>query len=171
MLTDGLQLTDELEVEDSAPVHGPVLRSDRSRSWDDMKNGAAAMLDWRLTFPLFTCSYVMLGTNVKSVRSGVGYGEHGVGVVVGFGGAELWSKFGLNLVSEFEIFVSVDMLGKGPVGGGRLEVDGGLLANVHTDGEAKSQVLGRGKVTQQLEVRDEGTARIVRQDVIDTGST
>ena len=169
LLTNGLQLTDELEVEDSSPVHGPVLRSDGRRSWDGMESRAATMLDWRLSFARLTCSSVLLGTNVEGVGSGVGYGKHGVGVVVGVRGAESWTELGLNILPQFLIFISVDVLGERPVWDGRLEVDGGPLADVHTDGEPKPQVLGRREVTQQLEVRGESTARFVRKDVIDTG--
>jgi len=136
-----------------------------------MESRAATMLDWRLSFPLLACSSVLLGTNVESVGSGIGYGEHGVGVVVGVRGAEPWSELGLYLIPQFLIFVSVDVLGERPVWDGRLDVDGGPLANIHTDGEPKPQVLGRREVTQQLEVRDESTARFVRKDIIDAGGT
>ena len=111
LLTNGLQLADELEVEDSAPVESPMLGSDTGCRWFRAESGAASVLGWWFALSLVLCSRVPLGANVEGVGSGVGDGKHGIGVVGGVSSTELREELGFDLVSQFEVFIGVNVLG------------------------------------------------------------
>ena len=57
LLSAGLQLPNKLEVKDSSPVHGPVLRRHGGRSRDGVEGRAATMLDWLLFFALLAFGF------------------------------------------------------------------------------------------------------------------
>ena len=75
------------------------------------KVGQASVLGWWFALSLVGCSSFPLGANAEGVGSGVCDGKHGIGVVGGVSSTELREELGFDLVSQFEVFIGVNVLG------------------------------------------------------------
>ena len=104
--------------------------------------------------PLLVHSCVPLGANVEGAGGGVGHAEHGVGVVAVVCGPEFGKEPGFYIVPQIEVFIRMDVLGEGLVRDRGADMNRGLLAKIHADREAESEMLGSGEVPKDLEVSD-----------------